>query len=57
MNMTFSGESVVSDFDGKILTLAGPDEELLFSEIDLAAAAKRRQEKPYTALRRKELYE
>lgn len=56
-SMTFSGESIVSDFDGKILALAGPNEELLFSEIDLEAAAKRRQEKPYTALRRKELYE
>ena len=56
-DMTFFGESIVSDFDGKILALAGLNEELLFSEINLAAASKRRQEKPYTALRRKELYE
>ena len=56
-NMTFSGASIVSDYDGHTLSLAGRNEELLFSEVDLAAAAKRRQEKPYTALRRKELYE
>jgi predicted amidohydrolase len=56
-NMTFSGASIVSDYDGNTLSLAGRNEELLFSEVDLAAAAKRRQEKPYTALRRKELYE
>ena len=56
-SMAFSGESIVSDFDGKILALAGPNEELLFSEINLAEASKRRQEKPYTALRRKDLYD
>ena len=56
-NMTFSGASIVSDYDGNTLSLAGRNEELLFSEVDLAAAAKRRQEKPYTALRQKELYE
>ena len=56
-NMTFSGASIVSDYDGNTLSLAGRNEELLFSEVDLAAAAKRRQEKPYTAHRRKELYE
>ena len=56
-NMTFSGESNVSDYDGKILVLAGPNEELLFSEIDLAAATEARQGKPYTTLRRKDLYE
>lgn len=56
-SMAFSGESIVSDFDGKILALAGLNGELLFSEINLAEASNRRQEKPYTALRRKELYE
>lgn len=56
-NMTFSGDSIVSDYNGNTLSFAGRNEELLFSEVDLAAAAKRRQEKPYTALRRKELYE
>ena len=56
-NMTFSGESIVSDYDGKILVFAGPNEELLFSEIDLTAATKARQGKPYTSLRRKDLYE
>lgn len=56
-NMIFSGDSIVSDYNGNTLSFAGRNEELLFSEVDLAAAAKRRQEKPYTALRRKELYE
>lgn len=56
-NMTFSGDSIVSDYNGNTLSFAGRNEELMFSEVDLAAAAKRRQEKPYTALRRKELYE
>ena len=55
--MTFSGESIVADCKGDTVALAGAGEELLFAELDLAAATKMRKEKPYTALRRTELYE
>lgn len=56
-DMVFSGESIVVDYDGNTLVLAGDREELLVAEVDLAAAARRRAERPYTSLRRKELYE
>ena len=55
--MTFSGESIVADYNGDTLALAGGSEELLIAELDLSAATKTRREKPYTSLRRKELYE
>ena len=55
--MEFSGESVVSDYNGKIIGIAGNTEELLISEIDLPCATKVREAKPYTSLRRLELYD
>ncbi len=55
--MEFSGESLVADYEGRLSALAGDGEELLFAEVDLAAAAETRRRKPYTALRRPELYE
>ncbi len=55
--MTFSGESVVADYNGDTAALAGAGEELLIAEVDLTAASETRRKKPYTNLRRKELYE
>lgn len=55
--MVFCGESIVSDYNGKTVALAGASEELLIAEVDLAAATKTRNSKAYTNLRRKELYE
>ena len=55
--MDFSGESVVVNFDGDTVALAGNGEELLIAEIDLPAACARRDQRPYTQLRRTGLYE
>ena len=54
--MDFSGESLVSDYNGETLALAGDEEELLICEVDLPGAKKTREQKPYTSLRRPELY-
>ena len=54
--MDFSGESVVSDYNGNRVALAGNNEELLIAEIDLPEATKAREQKPYTSLRRTDLY-
>ena len=35
----------------------GPDEILLISEVDLSAASEKREKKPYTSIRRPDLYE
>ena len=55
--MCFSGESIVAGPDGRTLALAGAGEELLLCEVDLGQAARLREAKPYTQLRRTELYE
>ncbi len=55
--MTFSGESIVSDYEGNTIALADGREQMLFAEVDLPAAAATRARKPYTSLRRPELYE
>lgn len=56
-DMFFSGESIVADYDGNTVALASDGEELLVAEIDLAGAAERRNQRPYTSLRRIDLYE
>ena len=55
--MIFSGESVVCNYDGDIISAAGSDEILLISEVDLSAASEKREKKPYTSIRRPDLYE
>lgn len=55
--MAFSGESIVANHNGDTLALAGASEELLLAELDLAAASALRARRPYTNLRRTELYE
>ena len=54
--MEFSGESIVADSNGETLVLADDREQLLFAEVDLSAARQARERKPYTSLRRPELY-
>ena len=56
-NMEFSGESLVAGFDGDTIVLAGDREELLLAEVNLGGATIKRKIRPYTFLRRKELYE
>lgn len=55
--MEFSGESLVTDFDGNLTAIAGDQEELLMAEADLAGAAARREQRPYLSLRRPEHYQ
>lgn len=55
--MAFSGESIVADFNGDTVMLANSSEKLLFADIDMVAASNARKIKPYTSLRRTELYE
>lgn len=54
--MEFSGESIVADYNGDTLKLAGNEEGLILADIDMAGVTKKRQERPYTSLRRPELY-
>lgn len=55
--MHFSGESMVSDYNGNQTALAGEGEELLFAEVDMVGATRTRSQKPYTSLRRPDMYE
>ena len=55
-HMEFSGESIVTKYNGDTLKLAGREEGLILADIDMPGATKKRQEKPYTSLRRPELY-
>ena len=55
-DVEFSGESIVSDYLGKTVGIAGRDEELLITDIDLSGATIIRKKKPYTSLRRPEMY-
>lgn len=55
--MDFCGESIVVDYNGDTVGLAGASEEILFADVDLPQAAETRRKKPYVGLRRPELYE
>ena len=54
--MDFSGESIVADYNGETLALADDRERILCADVDLPAAKLTRERKPYTSLRRPELY-
>lgn len=54
--MTFSGESIVCDYNGDVAVQADDKEALILVNMDLPAATKTRAAKPYTALRRKTWY-
>ena len=56
-DMEFSGESLVARFDGETIALGSDQEELILAEVDLNGAAVERKRRPYTSLRRTELYE
>ena len=55
-NMCFSGESIVVDAKGEVLAKADDTEQILYVDIDMQQALKIRNAKPYTQLRRPELY-
>ena len=54
--MDFSGESIVADYNGDTLALADDTEQLLYAKVDLPMARQTRENKPYTSLRRPDLY-
>lgn len=54
--MDFSGESIIADFNGETVLLGDDSEGLLIAEVDMAGATATRNRKPYTNLRRTELY-
>lgn len=55
-DMCFSGESIVVDAQGEVLAKADDTEQILYADIDMQQATKIRNAKPYTQLRRPELY-
>ena len=55
--MEFSGESIVVGSDGETIALADDQEELLLADVNLGEATINRNRRPYTSLRRTELYE
>ena len=48
---------IVVGFDGETIVLADNQEELILAEVNLGGAAIRRNQRPYTSLRRTDLYE
>ena len=55
--MNFCGGSIVVGPTGETISLGGNEPELLLCEIELSQASALRDRKPYTQLRRTELYE
>jgi len=55
-NMNFAGESLVTDPHGKIIKKADDKEQIIYVDIDIQKAKIIRNSKPYTNLRRPELY-
>lgn len=54
--MDFSGESIVADANGECVLLADDCEGIVYADIDMAQSASVRARRPYTTLRRTELY-
>lgn len=54
--MDFSGESIVVDANGNVIAKADDKEQIIYVDIDLHESDTIRRNKPYTSLRRIELY-
>lgn len=54
--MTFSGESLVVDANGNVISKADDAEQILYANIDLNKPKRIRNSRSYTNLRRVELY-
>lgn len=55
--MTFCGESIVVDADGKVVARAGAEETVLVADIDLSRVHEVRSRRPYLSLRAPGMYE
>lgn len=54
--MDFAGESMVADACGNCVVKADDSEQIVYADIDMKASKRERSRRPYTTLRRKELY-
>lgn len=54
--MDFAGESLVTDPNGDLIVKADDREQIVYADLDLARAGEVRRSRPYTQLRRPELY-
>lgn len=54
--MDFSGESIAVDACGNVIAKADDNEQIFYVDVDLLESNKIRGSKPYTNLRRIELY-
>lgn len=54
--MDFAGESLVISADGRVLVKAEDAERIVYADINLKESEKIRRAKPYTSLRRTEMY-
>lgn len=54
--MDFSGESIIADANGNTVLLADDSEGIFYADVDMEGATEIRNRKPYTNLRRTELY-
>ncbi len=54
--MDFCGESIIINPNGEVILKASDKEEILYAEVDLKTAKEVRNQRPYTNLRRTELY-
>lgn len=55
--MEFSGNSVVCDYNGDVAAISGNNEDLLLADVNLPGSTITRSQKPYTSLRRSDLYD
>lgn len=55
-DMDFAGESIIVDPNGNVVYKAGDKEGLIVEDIDLSLSRKIRENRPYLALRRTDLY-
>lgn len=56
-SMNFYGESIVTNYNGKTMSQASSNEELLIADVDMKSVYTARKNKPYLNLRKREFYE
>lgn len=56
-DMDFSGRSMIADADGGLLVMSDDTEQLIYCDIDPSESRTIRSSRPYTSLRRTDLYE
>ena len=54
--MDFAGESIAVDANGERIVMADDREQIVYADLDLTASKRIRAKRPYTTLRRTELY-